>query len=154
MPVLFPRRVRDGGNRVGEFLRQRGIRAPHLAELWSAYASLAEPENRHAFVRTLRAVVGPRGQTVSAADRLYLARAVPSLIVWGERDEIIPVEHAYRAHGLLPGSRLEIFEDAGHFPHAEQPARFAELLTDFIAQTEPARGDPAFYRELLRACSA
>jgi pimeloyl-ACP methyl ester carboxylesterase len=153
MPILFPRRVREGGDRVGAFLRERGIRAPHLAEMWSAYASLTDPETRHAFLRTLRAVVGPGGQTVSATNRLYLARAVPSLIVWGRRDDIIPVEHAYRAHELLPGSRLEIFEDAGHFLHAEEPTRFAGVLTDFIAQTEPARGDLGSYREVLRACS-
>ena len=75
------------GGRIGAFLRERGIRAPDLAEMWSAYASLTDPETRHAFLRTLRAVVGPGGQTVSATNRLYLARAVPSLIVWGERDE-------------------------------------------------------------------
>jgi pimeloyl-ACP methyl ester carboxylesterase len=153
MPILFPRRVREGGDRVGAFLRERGIRAPHLAEMWSAYASLTDPESRHAFLRTLRAVVGPGGQTVSATNRLYLARGVPSLIVWGEQDDIIPVEHAYRAHELLPGSRLEIFEDTGHFVHAEQPTRFAGVLADFISQTEPARGDLGSYRELLRACS-
>ncbi|HSD80482.1 MAG TPA: alpha/beta fold hydrolase, partial [Solirubrobacteraceae bacterium] len=115
-----------------------------------AYASLAEPENRRAFVRTLRAVIDPGGQTVSALDRVYLAAGVPTLIAWGDRDEIIPVAHAYAAHALIPGSRLEIFEGAGHFLHVERPARFAELLRDFIRQTEPANADPAAYRELLR----
>jgi len=151
MPIFFPRFLRDRGNRVSTFLRDRGIRAPHLAEMWRAYASLAEPESRQAFVRTLRAVIDPGGQTVSAADRLYLAAAVPTLIVWGDRDDIIPVEHARRAHELMPGSRLEIFEGAGHFLHVEQPARFVEVLSDFIARSEPARQDLAAYRELLLA---
>jgi pimeloyl-ACP methyl ester carboxylesterase len=150
MPVLFPRFVRDSGNKVSSFLKRRGIHAPHAAEIWRAYASLAEPENRHAFVRTLRAVIGPGGQTVSAADRLYLAAAVPTLIVWGDQDDIIPVEHARVAHEMMPGSRLEIFEGAGHFLHVEQPGKFVEVLVDFIEHTEPARAGLDSYREILR----
>jgi pimeloyl-ACP methyl ester carboxylesterase len=99
----------------------------------------------------VRAVIDPGGQTVCAMDRLYLAASVPTLIVWGDRDNIIPVEHAYAAHELLPESRLEIFEGAGHFLHVEQPARFAEVLGDFIAHTEPARRDSGSYRESLLA---
>jgi pimeloyl-ACP methyl ester carboxylesterase len=76
---------------------------------------------------------------VSAADRLHLAAEVPTLIVWGTRDAIIPVAHAHGAHAAIPGSRLEIFPDAGHFPHCEAPARFARTLLDFVSTTEPAR---------------
>jgi pimeloyl-ACP methyl ester carboxylesterase len=154
MPLLFPRFVRERGDKVIAFFRERGVRAPHVAEMWSAYASLTETENRHAFVRTVRAVIDPGGQAVSAIDRLYLAESVPTLIAWGDRDGIIPVEHAYAAHEMLPGSRLEIFEGAGHFLHAEQPARFAEVLGDFIERTEPARRDLGSYREMLRARAA
>jgi len=150
MPVLFPRFVRDSGNRLGEFLARRGIFAPHAAEMWRAYASLVEPDTRRAFVRTLRAVVGPGGQMVSATDRLYLASAVPTLIAWGDEDDIIPVEHARAAHAMMPGSRLEIFEGAGHFLHVQQPEKFVEVLVDFIEHTEPARADLDAYRELLR----
>ena len=154
MPILFPRFVRDSGTKLGSFLQQQGIRAPHFEELWRAYVSLSEPENRRAFIRTLRAVVGPGGQTVSAADRLYLAAAIPTLIIWGDMDEFIPVEHAYTAHDLMPGSRLEIFEGAGHFVHAEEPVRFAKVLSDFIESTEPALADMGAYRELITARSA
>jgi pimeloyl-ACP methyl ester carboxylesterase len=151
MPIFFPRFLRDRGNDVSRFLRDRGIQAPHAAELWRAYASLAEPDNRHAFVKTLRAVIDPGGQTVSANDRLYLASAVPSMIVWGDRDDIIPIEHAHQAHARMPGSRLEIFEGAGHFLHVEQPDRFVEVLRDFIATTEPAISDFDSFRDLVRA---
>jgi pimeloyl-ACP methyl ester carboxylesterase len=150
MPILFPAFARRAGERVVEFFRERGVRAPHVAEMWSAYASLTETPNRDAFLRTVRAVIDPGGQTVSARDRLYLAASVPTLIAWGDRDEIIPVEHAYAAHELLPGSRLEIFEGAGHFLHVEQPVRFAGLLRDFIASTEPAHRDLETYREALQ----
>jgi pimeloyl-ACP methyl ester carboxylesterase len=151
MPIFFPRFAREAGEQVVAFFRDRGVRAPHLAEMWSAYASLTETPNRHAFIRTVRAVIDPGGQTVSARDRLYLAAGLPTLIAWGDRDEIIPVEHAHAAHELLPGSRLEIFEGAGHFLHVEEPARFAELLADFVAGTEPAQASLESYRERLRA---
>jgi pimeloyl-ACP methyl ester carboxylesterase len=151
MPLLFPRFARDLGERASAFLARRGVRAPHAKEIWRAYASLSEPESRRAFLRTLRAVIDPRGQTVSATDRLYLTASVPTLIVWGDRDDIIPVEHAHRAHALMPGSRLEIFEGSGHFLHAEEPARFAALLAEFVAGTEPARSDIEAYREMLLA---
>jgi len=151
MPVLFPRFARRVGERVIAFFRDRGVRAPHIAEVWSAYASLTETPNRHAFVRTVRAVIDPGGQTVSARDRLYLAEAVPTLIVWGDRDDIIPVAHAHAAHELLPRSRLEIFEGAGHFLHVEQPLRFADLLRDFVEHSEPAQRDVTSFREMLLA---
>ncbi len=136
LPLLVPRFVLERGNALREWIRARGVRAPRLAEMWQAYASLHDAEARRAFIRELRSVVDHRGQIVSARDRLYLAKH-PTLIVWGDRDPIIPVEHARAAHDALPGSRLEIFEGAQHFPHAEQPDRFAEVLADFVATTTP-----------------
>ncbi len=151
MPLLFPSFVRDRGNAVSRILHDRGLRAPHVAEMWRAYASLAGAENRGAFLRTLRAVVDPGGQTVSALDRLYLASAVPTLIVWGDQDPIIPLDHGRAAHEAIAGSRFEVLEGCGHFPHVEDPVRFVEVLEDFIATTEPAHADPADFRDLLAA---
>jgi pimeloyl-ACP methyl ester carboxylesterase len=117
-----------------------GLRpAPVVAELWRSYASLADDAARRAFLLTLRAVVDPRGQAVSASNRLHLAAQVPTLIVWGDADPIIPVDHAHTAHASIPGSRLEIFEGVGHYPHCEAPERFVEVLNDFIENTVPAR---------------
>lgn len=149
MPVLFPPIVRDRGNDVSVFLRDRGLRAPKIAEMWRAYSSLAGAENRGAFLRTLRSVVDISGQTVSAMDRVYLAQAIPTMIVWGDEDPIIPIEHGRAAHEAIPGSRFEVMEGCGHFPHVEDPLRFAELLEDFIATTEPADADLDDFRELL-----
>ena len=149
LPLLCPRFVRDVGNDLGVFLGDRGLQAPHIVEMWRAYASLAEPDKRHAFMRTVRSVIDPGGQSVSANDRLYLAGVVPTLILWGERDEIIPVEHAYGAADRIAGSRLEIFDNAGHFLHVEEPARFAAALADFIDETEPAQRDQVCLRELF-----
>jgi pimeloyl-ACP methyl ester carboxylesterase len=148
-PVIFPGFVRDLGDRVAGVVERLGVRAPRLAEIWDAYATLTEPEHRAAFLRTVHAVIEPGGQAVSATDRLYLAAAVPTLIVWGDADPIIPVSHGRAAHDAMPGSRLEIFEHVGHFPHAEEPERFARVLLDFLATTEPA-SDPDAASELLR----
>ncbi|MDH3705520.1 MAG: alpha/beta fold hydrolase [Acidimicrobiia bacterium] len=149
MPVLFPPFFRDRGDTVSKALHDRGWHAPHLAEMWRAYASLTQAENRAAFVRTLRAVLDPGGQTVNATDRLYLAAAMPTMLVWGDEDPIIPVEHAYTAHKAIPGSRLEIFEGGGHFPHLEDPERFVAVVRDFVATTEPVPNGLVPFRDLL-----
>jgi pimeloyl-ACP methyl ester carboxylesterase len=138
MPVLFPGFVRDWGDSLFRTINSRGIRLGPISEMWSAYASLADAENRQAFSRTIRSVIGPGGQTVSAMDRLYLASSMPTLIIWGDRDDIIPVAHAHAAHEAIPGSELVIIEGVGHFPQIEAPEQFVEALVDFIDSTEPA----------------
>jgi pimeloyl-ACP methyl ester carboxylesterase len=151
MPLLFNGVARDVGNQVSRFVHRVGLRAPAAAENWRAYVSLTGAENRAAFVRTLRAVVDLGGQSVSAHDRLYLAGLLPTLIIWGERDPIIPVRHAYDAHDAMPGSRLEIFAESAHYPHCEEPIRFIEVLDDFMDTTSPGRIDPDAWRQLLTA---
>ena len=138
MPLIFPGFLAHRGDDVGQFLHNRGLRAPLLSEMWRAYSSLAGAENRKAFVRTMRGVIEPGGQSVSALDRLYLASHVPTLIVWGDDDRIIPVAHAHTAHEAISGSRLEILDGVGHFPQAEAPERFVEVLLDFMATTDAA----------------
>jgi pimeloyl-ACP methyl ester carboxylesterase len=122
-----------------------------IVEVTRGWASLADPARRQAFLGTLRAVVGTSGQSVHAGDRLYLAAGVPVLIVWGRKDPIIPVHHAEQAHEAIPGSRLEIFDGAGHLPQLEAPARFVEVLERFLAETEPAHWDAAEWRARLAA---
>jgi pimeloyl-ACP methyl ester carboxylesterase len=151
MPVLFPSFIRDAGNALSRRLRGLGFRAPRLAEEWRTYVSLTEPGNRDSFVRTLRSVVDPAGQAVSARDRLYLASHVPTLLVWGGCDRMIPVEHALAAHEAIPESRLVIFENSGHFPHAEEPQRFVEVVTDFVDTTRSTPLDEAEWQALLTA---
>jgi pimeloyl-ACP methyl ester carboxylesterase len=121
-----------------------------IGEMWRSYASLTDAANRQSFLRTIRSVIDPGGQTVSAMDRLYLTQQIPTMIVWGERDTIIPVSHAHDAHAAMPNSRLEIIPDAGHFPHVETPGRFLDLLTDFLETTEPARLEIAQFQDILR----
>lgn len=153
MPVLFPEIVRDWGDPVVKFLGDRGIRNARGIEMWRAYRSLTQQENRRAFVRTMRAVIDPGGQSVNAMSRLYLAAHMPTMIVWGEQDRIIPVSHAYQAHEAIPNSRLEVMPGVGHFPHAEEPVRFVELVRDFLDTTEPGSFTFEKRQELLRGAS-
>jgi pimeloyl-ACP methyl ester carboxylesterase len=142
-PVFCTPRLRDAGSRVASWLGRAGVRStPARQEVWRSYASLADAANRRAFFRSLHEVVDFGGQAVSALSRLWRAAQLPTLIVWGDRDPFIPVSHAVAAHEAIPGSRLEIFEGVGHYPHCEAPERFVEVLVDFIASTEPARLPP------------
>jgi len=90
-------------------------------------------------------------QRVSALDRLYLAESVPSLLVWGDSDPIIPVAHGHVAHEAMPGSRFVVLEGVGHFPQLERPLRFSRLLAEFVAETEPAELDTTTIRDRLLA---
>jgi pimeloyl-ACP methyl ester carboxylesterase len=114
------------------------------------YEGLSSGRARSAFLRTLRAGVDVRGQVVTMLDRCYLAAGLPTMIVWGTKDPVIPVRHALVAHSAMPGSRLELFEGSGHFPHHDDPARFVTVIKDFIASTEPANYDVEQWRRLLR----
>ena len=139
LPLGCQRWVHDAGNAVFGWLRRVGLQpGAHLEEMWQSYGSLADAETRTAFLHTLRSVVDVAGQRVSATDRLYLTAAMPTLIVWGDRDNIIPVEQGLRTHAAMPGSRLEVFEGVGHFPHCERPERFVDVLTDFVESNAPA----------------
>ncbi|MGW8884901.1 alpha/beta fold hydrolase [Streptomyces sp. NPDC055749] len=120
------------------------------AELVDLVDALPDATSRRAFISTLRAVVDWRGQAVTMLDRCYLAEGMPTLLLWGSRDSIVPVDHAYGAHAAMPGSRLEIFEGAGHFPFHSEPARFLALVEDFVQTTAPADWSQERWRELLR----
>jgi pimeloyl-ACP methyl ester carboxylesterase len=150
MPIAFPKPFVDVGTTIGRFLGRRGLRSERMGEMWRAYSSLAGAPNRAAFVRTMRGVIEPGGQTVNATDRLYLAARVPSMIVWGEQDAIIPVEHAYSAHEAIEHNRLEIMSGLGHFPHVEDPEGFAEIFIDFMETTEPGAVGPEPLGEIIR----
>jgi pimeloyl-ACP methyl ester carboxylesterase len=150
IPVLASSPVRSAGAAVGSVLGRVGLRASaDVRGLAEGFESLADADARRAFVHTARSVIDPAGQRVDASDRLYLAEHVPSLIVWGERDRMIPVQHGYDAHALMPNSRLQTFPNAGHFPFNDDPARFVELLHDFIATTDPATFDDDLIRRLM-----
>jgi pimeloyl-ACP methyl ester carboxylesterase len=136
---------------TGHALGRAGARSgTDLREVWRGYRSLSDPGARQAFLHTLRGLIDLRGQRASARSRLYLAENLPTLIVWGARDRLIPVEHAHAAHAAMVGSRLEIFAEAGHFPHLDEPARFVSVLVEFIRSSEAAHIDALHFARLAQ----
>jgi pimeloyl-ACP methyl ester carboxylesterase len=113
--------------------------------------ALPDATARAAFIRTLRAVVDWRGQVVTMLDRCYLTSGMPTLLVWGTRDQVLPIHHGLTAQAAMPGSRLELFEGAGHFPFHADPQRFVDVLEDFLATTAPAEWSREQWRDLLRS---
>jgi pimeloyl-ACP methyl ester carboxylesterase len=127
--------IRSSGRRLTE----RGVgTGVYLQALARALAPLENRDARAAFLHTLRSVIDVHGQRVSATDRLYLLETMPTLIVWGERDRTIPLEHGRMAHHAIPGSGFHTLAGAAHFPHLEDPAGLAAVLRRFVADTEPA----------------
>lgn len=121
-----------------------------VEDLITGYRRLRDPATRSAFLRTLRAVVDPHGQVITMLDRSYLVRDIPTQLIAGDHDPVIPVRHAEVAHAALPGSRLTVFAGANHFPHRHDPGRFVAVLREFLGSTEPYRHDPDAWRALLR----
>jgi pimeloyl-ACP methyl ester carboxylesterase len=139
MPVLLSGQMHAVLDSVSRWFARRGLRLGATGrEQWRSYTGLSETGGRLAFIHTVRSVIDVSGQRVSARDRLYLASEVPTLIIWGDRDRIIPVEHAYEAHELIPGSRLAVIPGVGHFVPTDVPARFIEELEGFVDDTAPA----------------
>ncbi|HOZ59006.1 MAG TPA: alpha/beta fold hydrolase [Nakamurella multipartita] len=133
--------------------RAHAIGLPGTADIPGALGVLkgkADPAERDAFLHVLRAVVDWKGQVVSMTDRAYLAREMPTCLVWGSRDTVLPVVHAQRARAVIPAARIEVITGAGHFPHEEKPDQFVEILDDFIAATAPSVYDAKKWRTALR----
>jgi pimeloyl-ACP methyl ester carboxylesterase len=142
LPLIAGRRVLAASTFVSRGFARVGLHAgPDVAEMLRSFGSLSDPGARRAFLHTIRGVIDAAGQRVSARDRLYLASLIPSLIVWGSKDPIIPVAHGEYAHGVMPDSRFEVFEGVGHFPQLERPEEFARVLLDFLDTVPPARLD-------------
>lgn len=153
--AILPWLSKAGERGVGRLVRMLGgvgVRASaDLEETWRSFVSLVDPGARRAFIHTVRGIIDLHGQRVSANDLLYLTAGLPTLIIWGEKDPLIPVLHAHEAHERIEGSRLEVFPDAGHFPQRDDPRRFVETLVDFMNRTKPLPASATRLRDRLRA---
>ncbi len=150
LPAVLGRHLHGVAATIGSVFGRMGMRTdPFLTEVWAAWSRLTDVRAQRAFIHTIRAVIDVAGQRVSARDRLYLAHEIPTLIIWGDRDAVIPVDHAHIAHDLIPGSRLEVVADAGHFLPLERPELIDRLLRDFVATTIPAHVSAARWQEVL-----
>ena len=138
--------LRDMGHR----LRQRNVRlGVYMQALARALRPLENADARQAFLQTLRSVIDVHGQRVSATDRLYLLESMPTMIVWGERDNTIPLQHGREAHEAIPHSHFHTLADAAHFPHLEDPDGLSDVLREFLHATRPGRIDDADWGVVL-----
>lgn len=152
---VLPLMAREWSVRAGDAVRSVAARlgleaGPDLAEFARGYASLVDEGAREAFLDTMRGVIGPDGQKVSALDRLYLADQMPTLIIWGSDDPVIPVAHGRNAHKVVAHSRYVEIEGSGHWPMLDAPGRIVTELTSFLEQTEPFEYSLESVRERLR----
>jgi pimeloyl-ACP methyl ester carboxylesterase len=152
---VLPLIAREFPVRAGEAIRsvasKIGIEAgPDLAEFARGYASLVEEGASEAFIHTMRGVIDHEGQRVSALDRLYLADQMPTLIVWGDSDPVIPVEHGRNAHEIVKHSRYVEIPGSGHWPMLDAPDRIVRELHSFMEETEPFEWSLETVRERLR----
>lgn len=131
--VLHPRLVRWYARPV--LHRTLRLTPDNLTNLRRAQRALGAEESRAAFFAALRGVIDRNGQRGSFLEMRTLAEHVPTMLVWNEKDPVIPVAHARAAHEQLPGSRLVVFPGAGHEPHRRNAARFADEVTTFITSS-------------------
>jgi pimeloyl-ACP methyl ester carboxylesterase len=152
---VLPLMAREWSVKAGDAVRsvaaKLGLEAgPDLAEFARGYASLVDAGARDAFLDTMRSVIGPDGQKVSALDRLYLADQLPTMIIWGSDDPVIPASHGRRAHEVVSHSRYVELPGSGHWPMLDAPDRIVSELTSFIEETEPFEWSLEKVRERLR----
>jgi 2-hydroxy-6-oxonona-2,4-dienedioate hydrolase len=93
------------------------------------------PNFTEATLATLRSTVGPAGQREVLLDKLPRLQ-MPTLIVWGIEDRVIPYGQAQDALARLHKGSLELISNCGHLPHVEQPKRFVSILGDFLGDRE------------------
>ena len=151
LPLLAREWAGKAGDAVRSVAAKVGLEAgPDMAEFARGYASLVEQGARDAFLHTMRSVIDQGGQRISALDRLYLADQIPTLIMWGTDDPIIPVEHGRNAHEIVSHSTYVELEGSGHWPMLDAPLRFIRELEDFIESTEPFSYDEDEVRRRLK----
>ena len=112
-------------------------RYPSLLRADLAYEGFFKGAGKPGFDDALRACL-----EYDFRDRLPEIRQ-PTLIVWGEKDSIIPVKDAAEFERLIPDSRKVVMRDTGHIPMAERPSTFNDLMMDFLAETGPASAKEA-----------
>lgn len=114
----------------------RGLRLTpdNITNLRRARRALGDRDGRRVFFAALRAVISPGGQRGSFlhTEGLSLSDQIPTLVLWSERDPVIPVSHARAVRQHIPGSRIVLFPGGGHEPHRRHVDSFAEAVSDFV----------------------
>jgi haloalkane dehalogenase len=113
-----------------------------FGELLKASGRGFDDERIDDYWRSFETEEGKRGQLelyrsgnfekLNAYDGRLAALGVPTLILWGERDEFAPVAGAHRFNREIPGSKMVLIEDAGHFAFEDDPGRCAREIVAFL----------------------
>jgi pimeloyl-ACP methyl ester carboxylesterase len=129
--------------RAPQLHRSLRLRPEAVVNLGRMGRALLSPEGRSAFFVSARSVMHPLGQRGSMLDMGYLAPDLPTLIVWSEKDAVIPVSHAHAAHRRLPASTLTLLPGSSHEPHRRHAQRFADAVAEFVNATSGPPTDAA-----------
>jgi len=114
---ILRKRMEDMYRRMGRPINEKMVASRH---------HLLETSNAHrAMIRTARHWSANRIQREASLIRQ------PTMLVWGDQDDHIPIEDAFRLRDAMPNARLIVFRHCGHLPPAEYPDKFVELVTDF-----------------------
>ena len=99
-------------------------------EIVAAYAApLRLPGSKHALIEAAKQIVPMDIHNITPR---YPTIKVPTLIIWGSHDEVVPVDVGKRLHRALPNSRLAIIEKSGHIPQEETPDKVLSEISDFL----------------------
>jgi len=96
-----------------------------------------QPGTLEAFIATAQQIIPADAENV---ERQFRSIRVPTLIIWGAGDPVIPFDHARRFHTDIAGSELRVLEDTGHVPHEERPDAVADLISAFVKRIGPSPG--------------
>lgn len=96
-------------------------------------APLSLPGAHHALIQTARQIIPPDIEEISLR---YGSIRVPTLLVWGNHDRIVPLQIGERLHRSIPNSELVVINDAGHVPQEEKPEATLEAIRKFL-QAKP-----------------
>ncbi len=106
---------------------------PELEE--ETYQAVLDPSGQRAFGKFQQAEMLPDRLRTCFMDRLGEIHA-PTLIIHGAKDRLVPLTASQEAARRIPNARLEVIQNAGHWPMREQPQQFNHLLVDFFKPDE------------------
>ena len=86
---------------------------------------------RRAVLRLYRAT-DDMGALFAGRGETFRSWSCPVCVVWGARDPFIDAKYAQRQREFFPAAEIHLFEDSGHFPHADNPERFAAVVVPFL----------------------